>query len=61
MSADLHSDLTIELGMKNYPKMSFHVPESIHWFPSYGKVKSLVGSAGYLQGSAGYLVVALQL
>ena len=38
MSTDLYSDLIIGLGMKNYPKMSPHMPESIHWFPSYGEV-----------------------
>ena len=58
MSADLYSDLTIGLGIKNYPKMTPHMPQSDHWFQHNGKVsqKSLVGSAGYLQGSAGYLV-----
>ena len=38
MSADLYSDLTIGLGMKNYPKMTPHKPYSMHWFPSYMKV-----------------------
>ena len=38
MSADLYSDLTIGLGMKNYPKMTPHMPHSAHWFQSYGKV-----------------------
>ena len=38
MSADLYSDLTIRLGMKNYPKMTPHMPHSAHWFQSYGKV-----------------------
>ena len=36
MSADLYSDLTIGLGMKNYPKLTPHMPQSIHWFKSYG-------------------------
>ena len=31
-------DLTIGLGMKNYPKISPHMPDSVHWFPSYAKV-----------------------
>ena len=38
MSADLYSDLTIGLGMKNYPKMTPHMPQSTHRFQSYGKV-----------------------
>ena len=38
MSADLYSDLTIWLGMKNYPKMTPHLPYPMHWFPSYMKV-----------------------
>ena len=35
MSADLYSDLTIGLGMKNYPKMTPHMPQSANWFQSY--------------------------
>ena len=35
MSADLYSDLTIGLGMKNYPKMTPHMPQSADWFQSY--------------------------
>ena len=35
MSPDLYSDLTIGLGMKNYPKMTPHMLESAHWFQSY--------------------------
>ena len=38
MSADKYTDLTIRLGMKNYPKMTPHLPYSMHWFPSYVKV-----------------------
>ena len=38
MSADLYSDLSIGLSMKNYPKMNPHMPESTHWFQSYGEV-----------------------
>ena len=30
MSADLYSDLTIRLGIKNYPKMTPHMSKSIH-------------------------------
>ena len=37
MSADLYSDLIIGLVMKNYHKMSPHMPESVHWFLSYRK------------------------
>ena len=35
MSADLYCDLTIELGLKNYPKMTFHMSKSIQWVQSY--------------------------
>ena len=35
MSADLHTDLTIELVMKNYPKMTPHMSKSLHWIKSY--------------------------
>ena len=35
MSADLYSDLTIGLGMKNYPKMTPHMLQSAQWFQSY--------------------------
>ena len=38
MSADLYTDLTIGLGMKNYPKMTPHMSYSMHWFPNYMKV-----------------------
>ena len=38
MSADLYSDLNIGLGIKNYPKMNLHMPQSVHWFQSYRKV-----------------------
>ena len=37
MSADSYSDLSIGLCIKNYRKMSPDMPESIHWFPSYGR------------------------
>ena len=36
MSADLYSNLTIGLGMKNYPKLTPHMHQSIQWFKSYG-------------------------
>ena len=32
-------DLTIGFGMKNYPKKSPHMPEYVHWFPSYSEGK----------------------
>ena len=35
MSADLYSDLTNGLGMKNYPKMTPHMLQSAQWFQSY--------------------------
>ena len=35
MSADLHTDLTIELVVKNYPKMTPHTSKSLHWIKSY--------------------------
>ena len=38
MSADLYSELTIGLGMKNYPKITPHMAHSAHLFQSYGKV-----------------------
>ena len=36
MSADLYSDLTNQLGSKNYPKMIPHMLKSIHSVQSYG-------------------------
>ena len=38
MSADVYTDLTIGLGMKNYPKLTPHMLKSLHWLPSYGEV-----------------------
>ena len=38
MSADLYSDLIIGLGMKIYPKMTPHIPQSTYRFQRYGKV-----------------------
>ena len=38
MSADVYSDLTIGLALKNYPKKTPHMLESVHWFQSYGEV-----------------------
>ena len=38
MSADVYSDLTIGLALKNYPKMTPHMLKSVHWFKSYGEV-----------------------
>ena len=38
MSADLYSDLTIGLALKNYLKRTPHMLESVHWFQSYGEV-----------------------
>ena len=35
MSADLYSDLTNGLGMKNYPKMTPHMLQSAQWLQSY--------------------------
>ena len=35
MLADLYSDLTNGLGMKNYPKMTPHMLQSAQWFQSY--------------------------
>ena len=35
MSADLYTDLTIELVMKNYPKMTPHMSQCAQWFQSY--------------------------
>ena len=35
MSADLNTDLTIELVVKNYPKMTPHTSKSLHWIKSY--------------------------
>ena len=32
MSADMYSDLAIRLALKNYPKMTLHLPKSIHLF-----------------------------
>ena len=37
-SADVYSDLTIGLALKNYPKMTPHMLKSVHWFKSYGEV-----------------------
>ena len=37
-SADVYSDLTIGLALKNYPKKTPHMLESIHLFQSYGEV-----------------------
>ena len=38
MSADVYTDLTNGLGMKNYPKLTPHMLKSLHWLPSYGEV-----------------------
>ena len=38
MSADVYSELTIGLVMKNYPKMTPHMLKSIHWLQSYVEV-----------------------
>ena len=41
-SADLYShswfDIPIGLALKNYPKMTFRLPKSLHWIVSYGHV-----------------------
>ena len=50
--------ITIGFAMKNYTKMTPHMPQSAHWF---SQKSFLVGSAGYMQGSAGYLVGAFGL
>ena len=38
VSADVYSDLTIGSALKNYPKRTLHMLESVHWFQSYGEV-----------------------
>ena len=38
MSADVYSDFTIGSALKNYPKRTLHMLESVHWFQSYGEV-----------------------
>ena len=57
MSADLYSDLTIGLGMKNYPKMTLHLSQSAQWFQRLRKV-SWWGSAGYLVGGIAIIVTS---
>ena len=41
MSANDYSDLTVGLALKNYPKMTFILPKSVHWIKSYGHVFSM--------------------
>ena len=41
MSADVYSDLTIGLALKNYPKMSPHMLKLIHWIQSYNDISIL--------------------
>ena len=41
MSADVYSDLTIGLGMKNYSKLTPPILESIHWIKSYWEISVL--------------------
>ena len=36
MSADMYSDLTIELALKNYPKMTPDTLKSVNWIRYYG-------------------------
>ena len=38
MSADVYSDLTIGLALKNYHKMGLKLPKSIHWFKRYSEI-----------------------
>ena len=38
MSADVYSDITIGLALKNYLERTPHMLESVHWFQSYGEV-----------------------
>ena len=38
MSADVYSDLTIGVALKNYPKMTPDTLKSIHWIRRYGDV-----------------------
>ena len=38
MSADVQSNLTIWLDLKNYPKRTLQVSKSVHWIRSYGDV-----------------------
>ena len=42
MSADVYSDLTIGLTLKNYPKMTHHMLKSAHWFQSYDVVSPFI-------------------
>ena len=39
-AADVHSEFTIGLASKNYPKMIPNTLKSIHWIRSYGDVFS---------------------
>ena len=41
MSADVYSDLTIGLALKNYPKMSPHMLKLIHWIQSHNDISIL--------------------
>ena len=42
MSADVYSDLTIQLALKNYQKMTLKLPKSIHWFKRYSEINFFV-------------------
>ena len=42
MSADVYSDLTIGLALKNYHKMGLKLPKSIHWFKRYSEINFYV-------------------
>ena len=42
MSADVYSDLTIQLALKNYHKMTLKLPKSIHWFKRYSEINFFV-------------------
>ena len=42
MSADVYSDLTIQLALKNYQKMTLKLPKSIHWFKRYSEINFYV-------------------
>ena len=41
MWADVYSDLTIGLALKNYPKMSPHMLKLIHWIQSHNDISIL--------------------
>ena len=42
ISADVYSDLTIKLALKNYPKMTHKLPKSLHWFKRYSEINQFL-------------------